>query len=585
MREGSYPRLPWEDGLEEWPPIPAFDSSTLSIPGSGTEEDPYQINSPEHFFYLSKYAIFTTAHLLLTADLDLEDQRFYALGEGDGFRGVFDGGGHVLRNGTILIADSANAGLFSVLGEGGVIRNLGVENLAVLGSSIVGGLVAKNDKGTISNCYTTGSVTGEGDENTCVGALVGWNIEGDITDSYATGKVSSTGMAGGLVGSNADGILRDCYAAGDVTGQKTYAGGLAGFSTSAGTVSNCHASGVVRGERYAGGLLGGNTGPVTDCYATGGAIGTWGVGGLIGGNGGSGTVLDCYAIGTIYGGDNVGGLIGENYGDVSSCYFSGKVGGSDFTGGLIGSNEDGDISNCYASGLVYGYFYPAGLVGFNSGGTIYSCLSTAEVRVLDAFGGALVALNGSDGTITDSYWDMDRAVWPFSEGGEPRSTEELTYPYAEDVYADWDFTNLWHHDEDGTKNDGYPYLQTVAPILWQGEEEPAEGEPSHEGEGGVEGEPSHEGEGGVEGEPSHEGEGGVEGEPSHEGEGGVEGEPSHEGEGGVEGEGESPDESCGCCKSSDEKMGWPTLIQKGLGDWLLIGVSLLGLGIITRASH
>jgi hypothetical protein len=44
-------------------------------------------------------------------------------------------------------------GLFGSIGEGGEIRNLGIENCHIVGDSYTGGLVGVNNYGTVSNCY------------------------------------------------------------------------------------------------------------------------------------------------------------------------------------------------------------------------------------------------------------------------------------------------------------------------------------------------------------------------------------------------------------------------------------------------
>ena len=101
---------------------------------------------------------------------------------------------------------------------------------------------------------------------------------------------------------------------------------------------------------------------------------------------------------------------------------------------------------------------------------------------------------------------------------------------------------------------------------------PAEGEGETPAEG--EGEAPIEGEG----ETPAEGEGEIPAEG--EGEAPVEGEPVVEGEGETpaEGEGESvegEEEPGGCCDSGSGAELLPTNLQRRLGDFLLIGISLL----------
>jgi hypothetical protein len=77
--------------------------------------------------------------------------------------------------------------------------------------------------GTVTQCYSTGSVNG--DQN--IGGLGGINaLYSIITNCYSTGAASGTSMIGGLVGWNM-GTLTYCYSIGAVSGND-YVGGLSG---------------------------------------------------------------------------------------------------------------------------------------------------------------------------------------------------------------------------------------------------------------------------------------------------------------------------------------------------------------------
>ncbi|HPS03688.1 MAG TPA: GLUG motif-containing protein, partial [Candidatus Sumerlaeota bacterium] len=68
------------------------------------------------------------------------------------FRGVFDGNGKKITGLTINRPGASHAGLFALLGRGGEIRNLTLENCWVTGDTNVGALVAYNSEGTVVNC-------------------------------------------------------------------------------------------------------------------------------------------------------------------------------------------------------------------------------------------------------------------------------------------------------------------------------------------------------------------------------------------------------------------------------------------------
>jgi trimeric autotransporter adhesin len=328
--------------------------------GAGTLANPYQIRTATDWATLSATTADWNKHFVLMKDIDFGGAFVTPVISGaTKFTGVFDGEGHVLRNGKIKLPENDNVGLFGILDAGGVIRNLGVEMDYLTGRINVGGLVGNNDGGTITSCYTTGTVTGDNR----VGGLVGYNDSG--------------------------------------------------------TVEMCYATGAITGDQNVGGLVG---------YLYGG------------------TVESCYAMGAAAGEDDVGGLAGKNYSTMTSCYATGTATGS---GANVG-----------------------GLVGFNIG------------------------------TVTLCYWDKDTSGLLTSDGGEGRTTEEMTYPYGLNTYVDWSFT-VWAPDVDGSINNGYPYLLGNVPSSGEG--------------------------------------------------------------------------SCGCSKSTGKDLTPKALMERALGDWLLVGLSVVTL--------
>ena len=172
------------------------------------------------------------------------------------FTGTFDGQGYEIRDLFINLPGIGYVGLFSIVGEGGRIEDIGVANATVTSTAYVGGLVGANS-GTVSNSYSTGNVTGEW----AVGSLVGNNL-GTVSNSYSTGNVTSDYGVGGLAGGNS-GTVSNSYATGNVTGKES-AGGLVG--TNNGTVVNSYAVGNVTGNSHVGGLVGYSEGTVTNSF-------------------------------------------------------------------------------------------------------------------------------------------------------------------------------------------------------------------------------------------------------------------------------------------------------------------------------
>ncbi len=175
---------------------------------------------------------------------------------GSPFTGTLDGRGYDIRDVFINLPGTFYVGLFSVLGEGGRIEDIGVVSAHVNSIAHVGSLVGIN-LGNVSNSHSTGSVTGIAS----VGGLVGNNL-GTVSNSYSTGNVTSDSGAGGLAGGNS-GTVSNSYATGSVTSERG-AGGLVG--TNNGTLINSYSVGSVTGDDDTGGLVGLNQGTVTDSF-------------------------------------------------------------------------------------------------------------------------------------------------------------------------------------------------------------------------------------------------------------------------------------------------------------------------------
>jgi hypothetical protein len=304
------------------------------------------------------------------------------------FTGTFDGQGYEIRDLFINRADESCVGLFAFIDERGQIEDIGLVNATVNGEGGVGGLVGAS-YGTVSNSYSTGSVTG----NKQVGGLVGANVNGTIDNSYSTGSVTGNEAVGGLVGQSWS-TVSNSYSTGKVSGNYDV-GGLVGWNDGS-YVSNSYSTGSVSGDVNVGGLVGLNTlGTIDNSYSTGSVTGNEAVGGLVGEN--DGTVNDCYAIGNVIGESYVGGLAGASYGTVSNSYSTGSATGNSSVGGLVGFNGyDGTVSNSYSTGSVSGNEDVGGLVGLND-----------------------------ESTVSDSFWDTETSGQATSDGGTGKNTTEM----------------------------------------------------------------------------------------------------------------------------------------------------------------
>jgi hypothetical protein len=259
-----------------------FSVNVYALPGSGTEADPWLIQSLVDFNDFAADANYWDDYTRLETDVNLSGVYTTAViapdtdnltegYQGTPFGGTFDGNDHTIINLTIDTNNANNnyLGLFGSTDTNSIIKNLNIEDCNVTGgdSYNIGSLVGRNF-GSVSDCYATGGVTcGGGFDSEDLGGLVGDNV-GSINKCYATVSVIGTGSAnlGGLAGKNDQGDISNCYATGSVTGALDV-GGLVGENEGSGTISNCYSTGSVTGVSIAGGLVGHNSsGDIVDSF-------------------------------------------------------------------------------------------------------------------------------------------------------------------------------------------------------------------------------------------------------------------------------------------------------------------------------
>lgn len=165
----------------------------------------------------------------------------------DSFGGSLDGLSHTISGLSIDRIMSDNIGLFGVTSHGSVIRNLGLADVNIKGSSYVGGLVGTSDS-TISNTYVTGRITGLVER---VGGLVGLNLD-RISNVYTNALVTASGMAGGLAGYN-HGSISNSYASGSVSGGGAL-GGVVGSGNTGSVLNSFYATTDASGASINAGL-------------------------------------------------------------------------------------------------------------------------------------------------------------------------------------------------------------------------------------------------------------------------------------------------------------------------------------------
>jgi hypothetical protein len=237
--------------------------------GNGTADSPYQIATWQNLYWISQNSGQWDKHFIQTADIDFPDDintwnsgaGFMGIGDGGyQFTGSYDGGGHKI---TGLFINRPqyffNIGFFGMT-IGATIKNLGLEDVDISGSSYVGGVVGKANNSTISQVYSTGTVNGSGNY---VGGLAGYSEGCTISDSYSGASIQGTGsFFGGLIGHPFIGDeISNCFAYGSVANAATK-GGL--FAQNYGTDVNCFWDITTSGQTESAG----GTGKTTDAMKT-----------------------------------------------------------------------------------------------------------------------------------------------------------------------------------------------------------------------------------------------------------------------------------------------------------------------------
>ena len=398
--------------------------------GDGTADSPWQIASQADLEAVNDDL---TAHYILNNDIDLSGTIYhkaviapYTDNSSETFTGSFDGGGYVIRNLTIDTDINDCIGLFGG-SEDCVIENIGIADCNVLGGHYVGGLVGENLYSIVSNCYSTGSVTGDGS----VGGLVGNNMNGRITNCYSSSEVSSSFyVAGGLVGKNDYGCLvTNCFSTGDVSSINTV-GGLMGYNGPGSCVTNCYSTGSVSGEDY--------------------------VGGLVGTNEGMGIILtNCYSVGNISGvGDYVGGFCGRQWWSdyvMRNCFWDVETSG--VTVGYVGNGEQPRIAASNVIGMTTDQMQTRGTftdAGWDFAGE--SVNGTSQTWQIPAGGGypELTFFSGD---------------WPCQFAGEGTESSPYLVGDANDLGAICCYPNAYFRMIDDIDLEGIQWTIAVVPIF------------------------------------------------------------------------------------------------------------------------
>ena len=230
-----------------------FTVSVCAMSGSGTEADPYIVETADDFISINSNL---SAHYKLVDDIEISSTTgdIVAIKDDNSnvFSGVFDGGNHTI---TVDIAGATSGtntfdALFGVVS--GKIKNLIVKG-TVTGSDKVCGIVGKlKGSANVDSCINYATVTGRKNIGGIVGLVVG---NATVTNCANYGSINgknplSNGLdMGGIVGCIwNDGknivVISNCYNGGPIYGEGRNVAGICGHANG-GTLKNCFNTGTL----------------------------------------------------------------------------------------------------------------------------------------------------------------------------------------------------------------------------------------------------------------------------------------------------------------------------------------------------
>ena len=308
--------------------------------GSGTQDEPYQVNSPKLLLKLStEYnkdpASFAGKYWKQTAEIDMTGVKFTPIGVDTAFSGTYDGNNFTIKN-LKIDSGASNVGLFGVIGNGATIKNVVLDSSCTVSASTeqckiggIAGYMNASGKNTIENCVNHAAIT--------CSAPTSFS---SVFPAYAGGIV-------GEIASSKNNLVIGCKNYGTVkqTTPASYcAGGIAGLVSTNAVVANCENHGEVLALSA-----------VSWTGATDGSV----AGGIAAKS--KGYISGCYNDGAVTAGMYVGGIVGDNAGDamnqpvIESCYNAGTVAGNSegadcSLGGIAGSSLMAILNKCYNVG-------------------------------------------------------------------------------------------------------------------------------------------------------------------------------------------------------------------------------------------
>jgi len=281
-----------------------------------------------------------------------------------------------------------------------------------------------------------------------------FNGNGHIIKTMTVDISSGSSAYAGLFGYAHKSKISNLGLIGNTITSSSYAGGIAGYASSA-SVSNCYSTGNVTASAFAGGIVGDiDSSSISNCYNTGNITATAGTaGGIAGGIFSTSSVSACYNKGNVtssttyfYSDPSAGGIAGVVYASsILDCYNAGNVSTSSlssyaYSGGITGHTQNSSVINCYNTGIVYtlasSYISPGGI----GGSTFTPYTSFSNCYYLNNIANAV---GDNSGLLTNV------------------NALTSTQMKQQASFVGFDFTNTWAISP--SINSGYPYLRGMQP--------------------------------------------------------------------------------------------------------------------------
>lgn len=458
-------------------------TTTDGLTGSGTEADPYQIETIDD---LDKMRDAPGAHYALTSNIDATPTETWESGAGwdpiQEFTGSLNGRGYTING--LYIDRSAQCALFRKATA--VVENVTI-NADITSQGYKAAIIAAQHQGagslTVRDVTLNGTISG----GTQVGAITA--MRGIETVKRCTIDVSAQSENGavGLVAGAFDGTMEDCIVNGSITGGATGVGGVVGGNY--GTIRGCCVTADIdmgSDSHDVGGVAGinGESG-VIEAIDVGGTVATGGnmTGGAVGEC--LGTIRGVFVDVTVTGSQYVGGVAGfaETPAKIELATSRGSVTGDSQVGGLVGEAIAPIVTNAAARSPVTGGSATGGLIGHLSSNStnLHSVVVAASVdstassagavignrsysnsgRVTDPavsvfWDGDVAGVTGEIGTVGDTIADLDRAA---TGQMYELTTSEATGDTATGNMPALDFEAVW-----GVRDGDYPVVESIQSV-------------------------------------------------------------------------------------------------------------------------